>query len=412
MGTQSTVRVLDPDAAQRLLELKDRALSSTAEGVTISDCSLPGNPIIYANEGFERITGYSVSDVVGRNCRFLQGEDTDPEAIEEIRHGLRENRELTVEILNYRKDGTPFWNRLSIDPVRDAEGRVTNYIGVQVDITERRVAEEALQRTKDDLESANQRMQRNLQAAVRVQQALLPTSTPDVPGVEFAWRLDPCTELAGDFLNFYRLADNMVGAYVLDVSGHGVAASLLSVTVSRMLSGTSRQSVLFDANGGPDQRNLVSPLRVAEKLNELFPFDPRTAQFFTLLYGLVDTSDRTFRYVSAGHLPPIRVPRQGEPTQLDSEGLPIGLFPDSAWMDRTVQLQEGDRVYLYTDGLVEAEDRQGVEFGVDRLTDLLASLRSEPLDGSLDQALRSVNAWTGPTPLEDDASILAIEVTG
>ena len=128
------VRVLDPDAAQRLLELKDRALSSTAEGVTISDCTLPGNPIIYANEGFERITGYSVSDVVGRNCRFLQGEDTDPEAIEEIRHGLRENRELTVEILNYRKDGTPFWNRLSIDPVRDAEGRVTNYIGVQVDI--------------------------------------------------------------------------------------------------------------------------------------------------------------------------------------------------------------------------------------------------------------------------------------
>ncbi len=185
------------------------------------------------------------------------------------------------------------------------------------------------------------------------------TSTPDVPGVEFAWRLDPCTELAGDFLNFYRLADNLAGAYVLDVSGHGVAASLLSVTVSRMLSGTSRQSVLFDAAGGPDQRNPASPSRVAEKLNELFPFDPRTAQFFTLLYGLVDTSNRTFRYVSAGHLPPIRVPRQGEPTQLDSDGLPIGLFPDSAWMDRTVQLQEGDRVYLYTDGLVEAEEQTG-----------------------------------------------------
>ncbi|MGB5661427.1 MAG: PP2C family protein-serine/threonine phosphatase, partial [Thermoanaerobaculia bacterium] len=256
------------------------------------------------------------------------------------------------------------------------------------------------------------RMQRNLQAAVRVQQALLPTSTPDIPGVEFAWRLDPCTELAGDFLNFYRLADNLAGAYVLDVSGHGVAASLLSVTVSRMLSGTSRQSVLFDAAGGPDQRNPASPSNVAEKLNELFPFDPRTAQFFTLLYGLVDTSDRTFRYVSAGHLPPIRVPNRGEPTQLDSDGKPIGLFPDSAWKDRTAQLDDGDRVYVYTDGLVEAESRQGVEFGVDRLTELLASLRNEPLDTGLDRALQSVNAWTGPTPLEDDASILAIEVTG
>lgn len=403
--------MLDPDAAQRLLELKDRALSSTAEGVTISDRNLPGNPIIYANQGFERITGYSVADVVGRNCRFLQGEDTDPEAIEEIRQGLRENRELTVEILNYRKDGTPFWNRLSIDPVRDAEGRVTNYIGIQVDITERKLAEEALQRAKNDLESANQSMQRNLQAAVRVQQALLPSSTLDVPGVEFAWRVDPCTELAGDFLNFYRLADNLAGAYLLDVSGHGVAASLLSVTVSRMLSGTSRQSVLFDAALGLDQRNPASPRRVAEKLNELFPFDPRTAQFFTLLYGILDTKNRTLRYVSAGHLPPIRIPKRGEPTQLESAGLPIGLFPDSAWEERIVELDEGDRVYLYTDGLVEAESRKGVEFGIDRLTELLASLRDESLDRGLDQVIESVDAWTGPQPLEDDASILAIEVT-
>jgi PAS domain S-box-containing protein len=404
------VRTLEPEAAQRLLELKDRALSSTAEGVTISDCSLPDNPIIYANEGFERITGYAISDVVGRNCRFLQGEGTDPQAVEEIRRGLRENRELTVEILNYRKDGTPFWNRLSIDPVRDSEGRVTNYIGVQVDITKRKLAEEALQRAKDDLESANQAMRRNLQAAVRVQQALLPSTAPKVPGAEIAWRLDPCTELAGDFLNCYRLGENLAGAYVLDVSGHGVAASLLSVTVSRMLSGTSRQSVLFDAGGAPEERNPVSPSRVAEKLNELFPFDTRTAQFFTLLYGLVDAKERTFRYVSAGHLPPIRVPKHGEPTQLESEGLPIGLFADSAWMDRTVRLAAGDRVYLYTDGLVEAESIQGVEFGLDRLAEVLGSLRTQPLDAGLDKVLKAVDAWTGPAPLVDDASILAFEM--
>ena len=401
---------MDRQAVQRLLELKDRALSATAEGVTISDCNLPGNPIIYANEGFERITGYSVSEVVGRNCRFLQGEDTDPEAIEEIRRGLRENRELTVEILNYRKDGTPFWNRLSIDPVRDAEGRVTNYIGIQVDITERKVAEEALQLAKNELESANQRMQQNLQAAVRVQQALLPNSAVDVPGMEFAWRLDPCTELAGDFLNFYSLGEHLAGFYVLDVSGHGVAASLLSVTVSRMLSGTSRQSVLFSTDGGLEESNLVSPCRVAMKLNELFPFDPRTAQFFTLLYGLVDAKQRTLRYVSAGHLPPIQVPRQGEPALLESEGLPIGLFPDASWSDRTVQLRGGDRVYFYTDGLVEAENHKGLEFGVDRLSELLVSLRSEPLETGLDRILRAADAWTGPQPLEDDASILAFEI--
>ena len=400
------------ETAQKLLELKDRALSSTAEGVTISDCSLPDNPIIYANEGFERITGYSIAEVVGRNCRFLQGEGTDPEAVEEIRRGLRDYRELTVEILNYRKDGTPFWNRLTIDPVRDAEGRVTNYIGIQVDITERRLAEEALERAKADLESANERMQSDLQAAVRVQQALLPAKSPGVPGANIAWRLNPCSELAGDFLNFYRLGKNLLGLYLLDVSGHGVAAALLSVTISRMLSETSRQSVLFDAPAGPKDRRLVSPSGVAAKLNELFPFDPRTAQFFTLLYGHLDADERTFRYVSAGHLPPIRVPRQGEPTRLESDGLPIGLFSDRTWMDRSVQLGTGDRVYLYTDGLVEAESQEGVEFGIDRLTDLVASLRSQPLEAGLDRVLQVVDDWTGPTPLVDDASILAIEIPG
>lgn len=399
------------DTAQKWLELKDRALSATAEGVTISDCSQPDNPIIYANEGFERITGYTVSEVVGRNCRFLQGADTDPGAIEEIREALRECREVTVEILNYRKDGTPFWNRLTIDPVRDSEGRVTNYIGIQVDVTERRLAEEALQEAKIKLELANERMQNDLQAAARIQQALLPSGSPAVAGVNVAWRFNPCTELAGDSLNFYQLGESLLGFYLLDVSGHGVAAALLSVTVSRLLSESSRQSVLFEA-GGSDDRRLVPPPAVAAKLNELFPFDPRVAQFFTLLYGHLDARERVFRYISAGHLPPVRIPVQGSATRLDSEGLPIGLLADRSWIDRSVRLDLGDRMYLYTDGLVEAENEEGLEFGLERLTDLLASMRSEPLDTGLDRVLRVVDDWTGPTPLVDDASILAIEVPG
>lgn len=179
-----------------------------------------------------------------------------------------------------------------------------------------------------------------------------------------------------------------------------------------MLSETSRQSVLFDAAAGPNDRNLVSPSGVAAKLNELFAFDPRAAQFFTLLYGLLDTDERTSRYVSAGYLPPIRVPRQGEPTRLDSEGVPIGLFSERSWVDRSVQLEVGDRLYLYTDGLAEAASQEDVEFGIDRLTDLLASLRSQQLETGLDQVLQVVDDWTEPTPLEDDASILAVEVMG
>ncbi|MEP0783710.1 PAS domain-containing protein [Coleofasciculus sp. FACHB-129] len=125
------------------LRLYDRAMAATSCGIVISDASLPNNPIIYCNPAFEKITGYSTAEVLGRNCRFLQGKDTDPAAIEQIRQAVRKGKECQVVLKNYRKDGTPFWNDLSISPVYDDEGRVTQFIGVQTDITERKAAQEA-----------------------------------------------------------------------------------------------------------------------------------------------------------------------------------------------------------------------------------------------------------------------------
>ncbi|MCU0293814.1 MAG: PAS domain-containing protein, partial [Thermoanaerobaculaceae bacterium] len=115
------------------LALKDRALAVAAEGVTIADARAPGRPLIYVNEGFERMTGYPAAEVLGRNCRFLQGPDTDAVAVAEIRAALADHRECVVEILNYRKDGSTFWNRLSITPVRESSGEVTHFIGIQSD---------------------------------------------------------------------------------------------------------------------------------------------------------------------------------------------------------------------------------------------------------------------------------------
>ena len=114
--------------SETMLNLKDRALDVAAEGITIADARLPDMPLIYINEGFERLTGYSAEATLGNNCRFLQGPDTDPEAAEEIRSAIREQRPCLVEILNYRRDGTTFWNRLSITPVRDAAGIVTHFM--------------------------------------------------------------------------------------------------------------------------------------------------------------------------------------------------------------------------------------------------------------------------------------------
>ncbi|MBE9127236.1 MULTISPECIES: PAS domain-containing protein [unclassified Coleofasciculus] len=127
--------------------LYERALTATNCGIVISDARQVDHPIIYCNPAFEKITGYSQNEVIGRNCRFLQGADTDPEAVAQIRQSLRSHQEVRVVLKNYRKDGTPFWNELTISPIQDAKGCLTHFIGIQTDVTERHQAQEELRRS-------------------------------------------------------------------------------------------------------------------------------------------------------------------------------------------------------------------------------------------------------------------------
>ncbi|HBL14006.1 MAG TPA: PAS domain-containing protein [Cyanobacteria bacterium UBA11162] len=132
---------IDPDW------LYERALAAASCGIIITDARQPHHPIIYCNPAFEKITGYSRKEVIGRNCRFLQGLDTDPKTIEQIRQSLEAEKEVSVVIKNYRKDGTSFWNKLTISPIRDTTGCLTHFVGVQTDITPRQQTQEELQRS-------------------------------------------------------------------------------------------------------------------------------------------------------------------------------------------------------------------------------------------------------------------------
>ncbi len=123
-------------------------LDSCVNGITLSDPDQEDNPLVYANEAFELITGYSREEILGRNCRFLQGDDRDQEGIEQIRQVMRENKSVTVTLRNYRKDGELFYNRFSIRPLFDRQGRVIYYLGVQHDVTNQVQAEEELKRLK------------------------------------------------------------------------------------------------------------------------------------------------------------------------------------------------------------------------------------------------------------------------
>ena len=129
--------------------LLDRAVAASSNGIVITDPKMPDNPIIYVNPAFEEISGYTAEEVRGRNCRFLQGGYHEQPALDELREALTEERECRVVLRNYRKDGTPFWNELYVSPVHDEDGLLTNFVGVQNDITERRRIEEVLRESEE-----------------------------------------------------------------------------------------------------------------------------------------------------------------------------------------------------------------------------------------------------------------------
>lgn len=409
---QSPVRLLDEKPLKEQLRLKNRALTTCAEGITIADATEPDCPLIYVNRGFEKLTGYSAAKTCGINCRFLQGKDTDQKAVEEIRQAIREERECVVEILNYRKNGEPFWNRLSITPIHDAEGVVTHFIGIQSDVTARRNAENALRTANTKLKRASGIIKKDLEAAAKIQASFLPPPAPEINGVTASWKLIPCDELAGDTLNVFRLNDRYSAFYVLDVSGHGVQAALLSVTLNHWLAPETGKAIGGGSDPGESEGlGLLSPVEVLTQLNQRFPLDPMIGQYFTLVYGVLDTQTKTFRFAAAGHPPPLYLPLGSQPRFLISSNFPIGIVADPSYEEITIKMNPGDRMYLYSDGLVDVTNTRGERFDMARLAAELGKLSSASLQAGLPSLVDRLCEWSGGDSFEDDVSVLGFEIS-
>lgn len=130
-----------------------KALNHTRAGIIITDPNQEDNPIIYANQGFFEMTGYEPKEIIGHNCRFLQGENTDADEVAKLRNAIKKQQSVTVELLNYKKDGTPFWNNLSVDCLHMDDEDKSYFIGVQKDVSYRREVEESYERSLLEIKS-------------------------------------------------------------------------------------------------------------------------------------------------------------------------------------------------------------------------------------------------------------------
>jgi sigma-B regulation protein RsbU (phosphoserine phosphatase) len=279
------------------------------------------------------------------------------------------------------------------------------------------VARDSLQKTNAELTELNERisqinahMVRDLKAAARVQRSLLPADDATLPSAEVAWRYVPCQSLAGDFLNFFRLDDEHAGVFVVDVSGHGVPSSLMAVTVGRFLVPKVSDSAIL-VRPGPDGRIVVvSPAEVATQLNRLFQADEFSGLYFTMLYGVLHVPSGRFDYVSGGHPALVRVPGNGGGLEFHpAEGFPIAFVPDVEYSQQSLQLEPGDRLYLYSDGVPEAMDADKNPYGDEAMAACITASRTLPLDESVGGLLAAVEAWCQPNGPLDDISILGVE---
>src|SRR5215203_1117341 len=175
ISSSHTRRAGDPElpASEEMRRLLGRAVAASSNGIVITDPRVPDNPIVYVNPAFEEISGYTADEVMGRNCRFLQADDREQPALDELREALTEARECRVVLRNYRKDGTPFWNELYVSPVQDEEGKLTNFVGIQNDITQRRRTEE-----ERDLLLVKEQLARTEAVEARRRLALLAAAGP------------------------------------------------------------------------------------------------------------------------------------------------------------------------------------------------------------------------------------------
>lgn len=390
---------LSPDQQQKLLSLLAEAANSTIEGIVISDALQADNPIIYANDGFVQLTGYSKNDVLGRNCRFLQGTDSHSPAAKELRSAIREGRECKIDILNYRKNGERFWNRLSITPIHDASGRVVNFVGVQFDITELKETRERLQTANKMLLKYQKEMNIELDQARRAQAAIMPEEMPDSPHFRSAVKFVPLSQIGGDFYDVVCVSEHCYGFLIADVTGHGIPAALLT-----FMSATAFK------NAAP---GLLSTCDVINDTNNRIVNKMPPGSFVSMFYMIYNEITRELIYTQAGH-PPALLVRRGkkEATHLQTNGSLVGIFSGDlvSYGQNKITLQPGDKVFMYTDAIIETigHKHEGQENAL--LNSFVAKRRRVPIDELLEGVYNFSLKSGGVAQFHDDATLLGFEV--
>lgn len=266
-----------------------------------------------------------------------------------------------------------------------------------------------LLQTNKELMEKQKKLAEDLKAAAGIQKSLLPTRTPYFRNVSMAWRFQPCDLIGGDIFNVCQLDEHHLGMYMVDVSGHGVPGAMVTVSVNQLLQ--PENGYLKKNCSEFPYYEIVSPADVCTALDLEYPIE-RFDKHFTIFYGVLNTRDGTLRYCSAAHPPPVLIRRGQRLELLDKAGTIIGLGGIVPFEEDIVQLEAGDKLIVYTDGVIECENQGGEFYGEERFHSVLLSFGNRSIDLLLDGVLESLAGFAGGGKYQDDVSLLGIEFKG
>ncbi len=355
------------------------AVSQTADAVMITDLH---GIIEYVNPAFEGITGFKHNEVIGKTPRILKSGQYDGSFYQQLWDSIVSGHPYKAEMINKKKNGDFIWIQNTITPIKDTGKRITHFVAVMKDITEMK------QRKEQEM---------RLLIAREIQQRLMRSET-FIPGFAIAGKNFPAEETGGDYFDVISTEDDGLWLTIADVSSHGIGSALL-------MAGTRAYLRAFI-------ENTRDPGEVLYKMNNALLHDLNEVQFVTMLLVYVNTKNRYVTYSGAGHVPGFLIDKAGKIRQiLESTGIPLGYQKDVTYKNRYLpHIEEGDLFIFSTDGIMEAQNDQEVEFGFEKILSIAHQYRHESASDIIDQIYREVCSFTQKDYYEDDVTLSVCKV--
>jgi sigma-B regulation protein RsbU (phosphoserine phosphatase) len=259
------------------------------------------------------------------------------------------------------------------------------------------------------VEKEQERLQSEIAIAREVQSQLFPRGALAMKTVALTGVCHPARMVSGDYYDFIRLQDSNLALAIGDVAGKGISAALLMASIQSIMRTQLTAGIPMHAAaapGGNDRaRDVLSAAELVSQLNQQVCANTAPEKFATFYFGLYDDESRVLTYTNAGHLPPILM-RDGQAERLEVTGTVVGAFPFARYEEKTVQLQAGDLLVAFTDGIVEPENAYGEAFGEEKLIDLLLRYEQQEPEEIMARIMETVEQWTGASELYDDMTLL------